>query len=108
MGPQWTWPTEPCADWPKSADTYQGPWNRPTANPILLIGNTGDPATAYRDSVAMSHDLADARLLTVNQYGHTEFQNPDACAADYEADYLRTGALPPVGTVCQQPVMPFQ
>lgn len=103
------WVHEFCAAWPQVAgqDRYSGPWNRWTANPILLIGNTVDPATPYRGSVAMSHDLARARLLTVKGYGHTEFTNPSTCAADDEVRYLTTGALPPAGTVCQQNGTPF-
>jgi pimeloyl-ACP methyl ester carboxylesterase len=103
------WEQEFCAAWPQVAaqDRYSGPWNRWTANPILLIGNTVDPATPYWGSVAMSHDLARARLLTVKGYGHTEFTNPSACATDDEVRYLMTGALPPTGTVCQQNGTPF-
>jgi pimeloyl-ACP methyl ester carboxylesterase len=103
------WEEEFCADWPQTAsqDRYAGPWNRWTANPILLIGNTVDPATPYWGSVAMSRDLARARLLTVKGYGHTEFTNPSTCAADDEVRYLTTGALPPAGTVCQQNGTPF-
>jgi pimeloyl-ACP methyl ester carboxylesterase len=104
-----SWPNIFCAQWPRAAaqDRYAGPWNRPTANPILLIGNTVDPATPYWDSIAMSHDLARARLLTVKGYGHTEFTNPSTCAASYEVRYLTTGALPPAGTICQQDSTPF-
>lgn len=43
----WTWLAHP-------AGLYHGPWNRPTAAPILLIGNTTDPATPYASSVLMA------------------------------------------------------
>ena len=109
FGPDQTWITEACADWPAAAaqDRYSGPWNRPTASTILLIGNTGDPVLPLRDSVAMSRDLARARLLTVDEYGHTEVGNPDTCATDYEIRYLLTGALPTPRTVCEQNAAPF-
>jgi TAP-like protein len=55
----------------------------------------------------MAHELADTRLLVVHEYGHTEFLNPDACASKYETDYFLTGALPPVGTICQQNLPPL-
>jgi hypothetical protein len=113
-GQQWgpegmsmTWPTEACAGWPQGVDAYTGPWNRPTAGTVLVIGNTGDPVTAYQDSVNMSQDLGKARLLTVDGYGHTEVQNPDPCATNYLLSYLGTGALPAKGTVCQQDATPF-
>jgi pimeloyl-ACP methyl ester carboxylesterase len=110
FGLNWTWPAQPCAAWPRGAaqDRYTGPWNRRTANTILLLGNTHDAALPYQDSLAMEHDLARARLLTVNGYGHTEANNPSTCAIGYEVRYLLTGALPRPGTVCQQNLKPFQ
>ena len=103
------WTEAPCAYWPAAAgqDRYTGPWNRPTAGTILVIGNTGDPVTPYQGSVAMAHDLARAQLLTVDGFGHTEFFNPSECASNYEFTYLTTGKLPPAGAVCPQSVQPF-
>ena len=99
-----------CADWPAAAaqDRYTGPWNRPTASTILVVGNTGDPWTAYQGSVAVSRELARARLLTVDGYGHTTGSNPSACAFNDIISYTVTGALPPPGTVCPQDINPFR
>jgi pimeloyl-ACP methyl ester carboxylesterase len=109
FGLEEAWSAEACADWPAAAaqDRYSGPWNRPTATTILVLGNTGDPNTPYQGSVAMSRDLAHARLLTVDGYGHTESSNPSACATAYEIRYLLTGALPPPRTVCKENAAPF-
>jgi len=109
FAPAWAWNNYGCADWPAAAaqDRYTGPWNRPTASTILVVGNTGDPDTAYQDSVAMSRDLARARLLTVDGYGHTTGENPSTCAIDDMITYTLTGALPAPGTVCQQNINPF-
>jgi hypothetical protein len=109
FGLEYTWETEACADWPAAAseDRYAGPWNRSTASTILVLGNTGDPVLPYQDSVAMSRDLARARLLTVDGYGHTEASNPSTCATNDEIRYLLTGALPPPRTVCEQNATPF-
>jgi pimeloyl-ACP methyl ester carboxylesterase len=108
VGPDWVWPVEACAQWPVLArDRYTGPFNRPTAAPILVVGNTVDPATPYQGAVAMSRDLADARLLTVDGYGHTELVNPSDCVAAAKDRYFVTGALPPPGTVCHQNALPF-
>ena len=109
FGLEWAWNMEACADWPAAAaqDRYAGPWNRPTASTMLVLGNTGDPVLPYQDSVAMSRDLAHARLLTVDGYGHTEAANPSTCATNDEIRYLLTGALPPPRTVCQQNATPF-
>lgn len=55
----------------------------------------------------MSRDLARARLLTIEGYGHTEALNPSTCAISYATSYMLTGALPPVGTVCKENLIPF-
>jgi hypothetical protein len=108
VGPDWAWITEACAKWPVLArDRFTGPFNRPTAAPVLVVGNTVDPATPYRDSVAMSRELADARLLTVDGYGHTALANPSDCVARAEDSYFVTGTLPAPGTVCHQNALPF-
>lgn len=103
-----SWGDQACATWPaRSADRYSGPWNHPTANPILVIGNTYDPSTPYEGSAAMSRVLARARLLTVDGYGHTVFLNPSQCASEYITNYFIKGELPPEGTICQQDYQPF-
>lgn len=108
FGPLWSWWSAGCAAWPGlNQDRYTGPWNRPTANTILVVGNTADPATDYSNSVAMAHDLARARLLTVAGYGHSALLNTSSCANGYITRYLLTGVLPPSGTVCTQDTAPF-
>src|SRR5262249_42545213 len=109
IGLEWVWPTVACARWPGhgAADRYTGPWNRPTAHTILLLGNTGDAVLPYRDTVAMERERARARLLTIAEYGHTELYNPSTCAVDYELSYLLTGSLPQAGTVCRPDAGPF-
>jgi len=109
VGPAWTWGNdEPCATWPATAvNRYIGPWNQPTANPVLVIGNIFDPETPYEDAVTMADKLAHARLLTVDGYGHTSFLNPSTCANNYVSSYFVNGTLPPEGAVCQQDTAPF-
>ncbi len=102
------WQDEPCSGWQATdADGYFGPWNQPTAHTLLLIGNTYDPNTPYQDSLIMASQLADARLLTLDGYGHTALNNPSTCIQDYEASYFISGTLPPPGTTCQPDQQPF-
>ena len=102
------WSTEVCATWPATADNpYTGPWNRTTAHPILVINTTYDPATPYQAAQAMTRELADARLLTLEGYGHTALANPSSCVKEYESRYLIDGILPPEGAICQQDTPPF-
>jgi hypothetical protein len=56
----------------------------------------------------MAAELADARLLTVNGYGHTEFLNPSTCASNAVVSYVVDSVLPPPGTICAQDAAPFQ
>lgn len=104
----WAWAAEPCATWPaEAADRYTGPWNNPTAHPILVVNPTYDPATPHRDAEAMAGELANARLLTLNGYGHTALLNPSSCVNAYESRYFIDGTLPPSGATCQQDTSPF-
>jgi pimeloyl-ACP methyl ester carboxylesterase len=103
-----SWATEPCGTWPvTAADRYAGPWDRNTANPLLVIGNTHDPNTPYRSAEAMTRQLARARLLTVKGYGHTELTNPSTCAIGWVNRYLIAKTLPPPGKSCVQNLKPF-
>ncbi|WP_045306118.1 alpha/beta hydrolase [Saccharothrix sp. ST-888] len=108
LGPYFAWASERCAAWPTGdPDHYAGPWNRPTAQPVLVVANTGDPAMPYQGSQAMARSLGRARLLTVDGYGHTALANPSSCAADHEVRYLVDGVLPPPATVCRPDHRPF-
>jgi hypothetical protein len=79
----------------------------PTAHPVLVVGTKYDPATPYADAKAMAGELADARLLTHEGYGHTALINPSSCVKAYESRYLVDGTLPPAGTTCRQDEPPF-
>lgn len=108
IGLQYLWEQdEPCGSWPiHQVNAYSGPWDARTSA-ILVVNNTHDPATTLSNAVAMTHELADARLLVVNGYGHTAFLNPSTCANNYMTAYFLTGVLPPRGAVCSQNLRPF-
>jgi len=109
LGRYWVYQDLQCAAWPaKGRNLYTGPWNRPTANPILLVNTTHDPATSHENAVIMSRKLARARLLTIEGYGHSMGGVPSACADDYIARYFVKGTLPPQGAVCRQDRAPFE
>lgn len=96
-----------CIGWTvKSSNVYLGPWNNPTP-PVLVIGNTFDPATPYSSSKKMAEELANGHFLTVDGFGHSVLLNPSQCAKDYVAAYLIEGKLPPENTRCPQEGSPF-
>lgn len=104
------WPfVAACQGWTaRAADRYLGPWDHPTPVPVLVIGNTYDPATPLASSVRMAQELAGARLLIVHGFGHTVLINPSRCAQDHVAAYLIAGQLPPAGASCGQDTPPFR
>jgi len=107
FGAYWTWVSSLCAEWPLTdADRYQGPFNRTTANPVLVIGNLFDPATRYQGAVIASNLLPNSRLLTVHGWGHTSLFI-SSCADAVQTRYLVNLTLPPAGTVCEQDQVPF-
>jgi pimeloyl-ACP methyl ester carboxylesterase len=96
-----------CLGWSvKAANPCPGPWDAPTP-PVLVIGNTFDPATPYSSSQRMARELSDGHFLTVDGFGHTELLNTSRCAQDHIAAYLIDGTLPPDGTRCTQDYPPF-
>jgi pimeloyl-ACP methyl ester carboxylesterase len=109
FGSYWSYVSLPCATWPaRDADRYTGPWNRPTANPILLVGNLhGDPATPYRNTVSTARELANARVLTLDSlFGHGAFLQSQCIVSAVER-YLIDLELPPPRTICQPDRRPF-
>lgn len=94
-----------CANWPVIREAYDGPWNRRTAQTILVVNPTYDPATRYDFAVRMTRQLGNARLLTLDGFGHTSRYS--ACVTSWYTRYLLNGDLPPAGTRCTQDVAPF-
>ncbi len=103
-----TWEWAPCASWPvRGQDSYRGPWNARTPNPILLVNERYDPNTGYANAVHAQRYLGNAVLLTHEGYGHLFAQDPSACVEAAMVAYLTTLATPPRGAVCQSESTPF-
>lgn len=69
------------------------------APPILVIGNSGDPATPYEWSVQLADSLDSGVLYTVVAEGHTAFGTIDCVAAPVTA-YLVDLDVPESGATC--------
>ena len=90
-----------CPTWPvEDPDTYAGPWGKRTANPVLVVGNYYDPATQYKFAERMARQLGNARLLSVDAFGHCILGGSE-CADRITARYLIDLELPRKGTVCE-------
>lgn len=109
FGRSWGWLTSTCASdsWTvRDEDAYDGPFNKPTASPMLYVGSLWDPATNYDSAVAASGLHSTARLLSSNNWGHTAY-GTGACATAAIDDYLLTTTLPAKGTLCTDAPQPF-
>lgn len=90
-----------CADWPVA-----GAWETPevsakSADPILVIGTTGDPATPYEGARRMADELGpDVGVLVTNKgEGHGAYGN-SSCVTRTVDDYLLGGKVPADGKTC--------
>ena len=108
FGRIWTWASSPCAVWDGfDDDRYLGPFNRDTANPVLVVGNLFDPATRYEGAVLVNELLPNSSLLTVEGWGHTSLFL-SLCVDDVTSQFLTDRITPAPGTTCSQDVGPFE
>jgi hypothetical protein len=109
FGAAWAYIVQPCLLWTaEDADRYTEPWDMPTSATILLISRVYDPATPHSGAVAASQTLANARLLTIDGWGHSYFEGGlSTCANETMATYLIDLQLPPAGAVCPEDAPPF-
>ncbi|MGI9578529.1 MAG: alpha/beta hydrolase [Microthrixaceae bacterium] len=89
----------PCAVWGADPQGNAGAVSAPDAPPILVVGNTGDPATPLENAEAVAASLDTAYLLVVDMEGHVAFGS-NACATRIIEDYLVDLTLPDSGEVC--------
>jgi pimeloyl-ACP methyl ester carboxylesterase len=89
----------PCAYWPPDPTPPPVP-TAAGAPPILIIGNTGDPATPLKWSTALSHQLESAVLLTNDAEGHTGYLQLSNCVDGIVDAYLLQLEVPDEGTTC--------
>ena len=110
FGRAWIWSSAPCASstWTaKDEDAYRGPFNRATTAPVLVVGNTWDPATNYTGALKAAALLPNSRLLSSNSWGHTAY-GTSACVTGAMESYLLKATLPAKGKRCIGDVQPFQ
>ncbi|MDX3663526.1 alpha/beta fold hydrolase [Streptomyces sp. ID05-26A] len=96
-----------CPTWPaRHPDRWIGPWNKRTKNPIVVVGNYYDPATQYLFSERMAKQLGNARLISVDAFGHCilgDSAGADAAVTRYLVDLV----APANGQVFQPNAQPF-
>jgi pimeloyl-ACP methyl ester carboxylesterase len=96
-----------CPTWPtRNPDRWIGPWNRKTPNPVVVVGNYYDPATQHLFAQRMAKELGNARLISVDSFGHCILGRSAGTDAAV-AKYLLNLEAPVNGSVYQPNVQPF-
>ncbi|BBJ41132.1 alpha/beta fold hydrolase [Streptomyces antimycoticus] len=102
FGDMMAWGLTQCTDWP-----VRGAWTTPDvsakgAAPILVVGNTGDPATPYEGAGRMAKELGPGVgvELTYKGEGHGAYDGGNACVRKTVNAYLLQGKVPEKGKVC--------
>ncbi|MER6413074.1 alpha/beta hydrolase [Streptomyces humidus] len=91
-----------CHDWPVAGQYDTPEVSAAGAAPILLVGNTGDPATPYEGAREMADELGKGVgvLLTWKGEGHGAYTSGSACVGSTVDAYLLKGTVPKDGKVC--------
>ncbi|MGY5012752.1 alpha/beta hydrolase [Streptomyces sp. 900105755] len=91
-----------CHDWPVAGQWDTPEVSAPGAAPILLVGNTGDPATPYEGARRMADELGKGVgvELTWKGEGHGAYGSGSDCVDSTVNAYLVDGTVPKDGTVC--------
>ena len=97
-----------CLFWTARSRSLRWLIGSPTSATILLISRVYDPATPHSGAVAASQTLANARLLTIDGWGHSDFEGGlSTCAYELMASYLIDRQLPAPDTTCREDTPPF-
>ncbi|MGW0459641.1 alpha/beta hydrolase [Streptomyces tendae] len=108
FGPGLAWSALSCDGWPVPGAARHPEVGAPGAAPVLLVGNTGDPATPYEGAARMAQRLGEkvGVELTYEGEGHGAYDSGNACVQDTVDAYLLNGTLPKPGTVCEAEPLP--
>ncbi|MFD8870888.1 alpha/beta hydrolase [Streptomyces sp. NPDC059590] len=102
FGDSLAWGLTQCSGWPVHGAWRTPDVSAPGAAPILVVGNTGDPATPYAGARKMAQELGPGVgvELTYRGEGHGAYDSGNACVRRTVNDYLLRGKVPANGKVC--------
>jgi pimeloyl-ACP methyl ester carboxylesterase len=102
FGDYLAWGMISCTDWAVPGAAEHPDVSAPGAAPILVVGNTGDPATPYEGARAMVNALGKGVgvELTYKGQGHGAYDSKNKCVQGAVNRYLLQGTVPSAGTVC--------
>ncbi|MGW2762688.1 alpha/beta hydrolase [Streptomyces sp. NPDC001275] len=96
------WGMLSCTQWAVPGAAAHADVSAPGSVPILVVGNTGDPATPYGGAKRMADALGKGVgiELTWQGQGHGAYNSKNPCVQNAVNRYLLDGKVPPAGTVC--------
>jgi pimeloyl-ACP methyl ester carboxylesterase len=100
FGRVFAWTEYACSEWPIKTKTQAAPLHARGAAPILVVGTTRDPATPYKEAVALASELDSGVLLSRDGDGHTAYGMGNSCIDNTIDTYLVDGTVPPNGKMC--------
>ncbi|MFF4896866.1 alpha/beta hydrolase [Streptomyces sp. NPDC001068] len=102
FGDYLAWGMVSCTSWAVPGAADHPDVSAPGAAPILVVGNTGDPATPYEGAKKMVDALGKGVgvELTWKGQGHGAYDSKDKCVQSAVNGYLLQGTVPKAGTVC--------
>ncbi|MEU6196516.1 alpha/beta hydrolase [Streptomyces sp. NPDC047061] len=102
FGDYLAWGMVSCTDWAVPGAADHPDVSAPGSAPILVVGNTGDPATPYEGAKKMVDALGKGVgvELTYKGQGHGAYDSKDKCVQGAVNGYLLEGTVPKAGTVC--------
>ncbi|MET8406892.1 alpha/beta hydrolase [Streptomyces sp. NPDC005195] len=102
FGDYLAWGMLSCTDWAVPGAADHPDVSAAGAAPILVVGNTGDPATPYEGAKKMVEALGKGVgvELTYKGQGHGAYDSGNKCVHNAVDGYLLDGTVPPAGTVC--------
>ncbi|MET8831238.1 alpha/beta hydrolase [Streptomyces sp. NPDC004610] len=102
FGDYLAWGMISCTDWAVPGAADHPDVSAPGSAPILVVGNTGDPATPYEGARKMVTALGDGVgvEVTYKGQGHGAYDSGNRCVRTAVDGYLLNGRVPKTGTVC--------
>ncbi|MCU1415491.1 MAG: alpha/beta hydrolase [Microbacteriaceae bacterium] len=83
-----------CGAWPYGPLPFPKKVHAAGANPIVIVGTTGDPATPYADARALAAQLDSGVLVTYHGEGHTAYDRGITCIDHVVDAYFVAGTVP--------------
>ncbi|WP_139416629.1 alpha/beta hydrolase [Agromyces laixinhei] len=100
IGPYFGFGDLGCVNWPYQGDRERAEIHAKGADPILVVGTTGDPATPYDWAVALAEQLDSGVLVSYEGEGHTAYNKSNACVDEAVESYFIDGTVPTADPKC--------